>query len=402
MGENAREGWRTGLMAMLLCIVGPFAADCYIPSLPAITKAFSSTANQMQFTMSLYFLGAAFSQLVYGPLSDRYGRRVMVLIGLGICTLGSFLCILSTSAGMLIGARFLKGFGAGACNVLFRAILRDTYQGTRLAQIGSYIGIIFPVTFAIAPIIGGYVESAWGWRENFLVVTLILFLTTLVIKHYLPETNQHLDHTATTWKSMYRNYRALLTHKKFMGYTLLSSVTFAGMICYYSTAPFLLQDIVGLTPVQFGWLSVFLSIGIIASQFLNSRLVMKYGIAVMIKAGIIIALLSGLIMLLFALYHIINTPVIVIPAVIFCFASGFIFSNAMAGAFEFFGHMAGITGALYGFLQMMGGVIPSMLLSGVILQNQLPLSIIFTGIGFAAMIIFYFLLYRNENSSHGQ
>lgn len=392
-----KKEWRILLIAGLICIIAPFASDSYVPSLPAITKAFGSSANEIQLTMSLYFLGASLAQLIYGPLSDRYGRRLMILIGLSICVIGSFSCVLSASAIMLIASRFLQGIGAGACNGLFRAVLRDSFSGARLAQIGSYIGIIYPVVFALAPIVGGYAEMIWGWRESFLIAAIIVAFSTFAVWRYLPETNQNLDPAASKISNIARNYWTLLTHGRFIGYALISSLALSAFICYYTSAPFLLQNLVGLSPVEFGYLSIFIAIATIVSQYINSRFVMKYGIRVMMVFGIGLMALGSISMLIFALAHIINTWVIIVPTFIISLAAGFVFSNAMAGAFETFGHMAGIAGAMYGFLQMMGSVLTSIVLAQIHEKSQMPLAVIFVLLALTALIIYY-LLHRNKET----
>lgn len=384
-------------IAGIICIIAPFASDSYVPSMPEITKAFGSTANEIQLTMSLYFLGAALAQLIYGPLSDRYGRRLMILIGFSICVIGSFSCVLSTSAIMLIISRFLQGIGAGACNGLFRAVLRDTFSGARLAQIGSYIGIIYPVVFALAPIIGGYAQMVWGWRESFLIAAIIVSFSTIAVWRFLPETNQNLDPTASKILNIVQNYWTLITHGRFIGYALISSIALSALICYYTAGPFLLQNIVGLSPVEFGYLSIFIAAATIVSQYLNSQFVMKYGIRVMMFFGIVLMALGSVTMLIFALAHMINTWVIIIPVVIVSLAAGFVFSNAMAGAFETFGHMAGIAGAMYGFLQMLGSVFTSILLAQIHEKTQMPLALIFVSLAITAVIIYY-LLHRNKGT----
>jgi DHA1 family 2-module integral membrane pump EmrD-like MFS transporter len=378
-------------LAGLISIIAPFASDSYVPSLPAITKSLLSTDNQMQLTMSLYFLGASLAQLIYGPLSDRYGRRIMVLIGLSICVLGSFLCAISITGFMLIASRFLQGIGAGACNGLFRAIMRDKFSGAKLAQVGSYVGIVYPVTYAVAPILGGYVEILSGWRMSFIVSGIVVFLATIIVWKYLPETNHSLDKDAIQISKIMRNYLHLLTHSKFLGYTLISSLAFSGFVCYFTSAPFLLENKVGLSPAQFGWLSIFLALATIISQFINIKFVMKRGIKYMMFFGILLMMIGGVSMLIFALLGILNTWVMVIPITIFSLASGFVFSNAMAGAFESFGNMAGMAGAMYGFIQMIGSVVVSIFLSRLQEETQLPLSIIFTCLSLAALGIFYLI-----------
>ncbi len=393
MHDIKKRELRILFIAGLICIIAPFASDSYVPSMPAITKAFGSGANEIQLTMSLYFLGAALAQLIYGPLSDKYGRRMMILTGLSICVAGSFSCVLSSSAIMLILSRFLQGIGAGACNGLFRAMLRDTFSGARLAQIGSYTGIIYPVVFALAPVVGGYAEMYWGWRASFLIAAMIISFSTIAVWRYLPETNQHLDPHANKISHIIQNYWTLITHGRFIGYALISSIALSALICYYTAGPFLLQNIVGLSPVEFGYLSIFIAAATIASQYINSLFVMKYGIRVMMIFGIVLMMVGSVTMLIFAFAHIMNTWVIIIPVVVVSLAAGFVFSNAMAGAFESFGHMAGIAGAMYGFLQMIGSVFTSILLAQIHAKTQLPLSLIFVTLAFIAIIIYY-LLYR--------
>ena len=130
-------------MVALIAIMAPFLADSYTPSLPAITHALGSSANVMQLTMSLYLLGASLAQLFYGPCSDRYGRRPLIIIGLITSVIGSLLCGLANVAWFLLLARVIQGIGAGACNALFRAVMRDQFSGSKLAQVGSYIGMLY-------------------------------------------------------------------------------------------------------------------------------------------------------------------------------------------------------------------------------------------------------------------
>jgi len=379
------------LIAGLIAIISPFSSDSYTPSLPVITHALGSTTNHMQLTMTLYVLGAAFAQLIYGPLSDRFGRKIIVIIGLSICVFGSFLCASATSANALILSRLVQGMGAGACNGLFRSIMRDSFSGARLAQVGSYIGIAYPVVYALAPILGAYVQHLWGWRESFMVAGGVLTVVLLLVLCLLPETHHSRDEFSLQPIKILKKYFSLLIHPIFMGYTLLASLTFSGFICYYTSAPFLLQELAGMSVVQFGWTSIFISIGIIVSQYLNSHFVMKKGIRGMMIYGIYAMMIAGVSMFIPACFHIINAWVIVGPSVIFSIATGFVFANAMAGAFEPFGHMAGIAGAMYGFLQMMGGVLTTFLLANVVEDSQMPLGIIFAALGFMAWLVFYLL-----------
>jgi DHA1 family 2-module integral membrane pump EmrD-like MFS transporter len=372
-------------LSLLIIVVTPFAADSYTPSLPAITKSLHSNTHYMQLTMAIYLLGVALSQLFYGPLSDSYGRRPIILIGLGITFLGSVLCAFATSLTFLLAARFIQGAGAGVCNALYRALLRDCFSGAKMAQAGSYASMFYTRAYSIAPILGGYIEFYYGWRMNFMCISLIILIIFLLLWCLLPET--HTTRTkVNTLKTIFHNYYTLLSSFTFISYTFISSLALSGLIAYYTVAPFLMQNVVGLTAVEFGWMSIGLAAGMFIGQYINARYVIKYGIYKMLHLGVAIMLLSGLIMLSLALHGVINIYSIIFPIGLFSVGAGLVFSNAMAAAFQAFGHIAGSGGAMYGFLQILGTSLTSLFVSTLHTANQLPLAIIFTSLGCVALI----------------
>lgn len=383
-------------LALLIIIVTPFAADSYTPSMPAITKALSTSTDRMQLTMTLYLLGASLSQLIYGPLSDQYGRRPVILIGLIITVIGSMSCAISGSIFWLLMSRLIQGSGAGVCNALFRAVLRDSFSGPKMAQAGSYASMFYTVAYAGAPIIGGYIETYIGWRANFIFAALVMLAILLTLTAYLPETHLTLDKTATQFKNVVKNYFILLCSPVFIGYTCISSLAFSGLISYYTAAPFLLQNTVGLTAVQFGWLSLGLAMGMFVGQYLNARLVVIIGLSRMLLLGLLLMTFSGLFMMMFGLMGYLNTMVVIVPVVIFSIASGFVFANAMTEAFQSFAHIAGVAGAMYGFLQILGSSLTTILVSGLHERTQLPLASIYLGLGVSALVIYSLLSRRSQ------
>jgi len=378
-------------LIILIIIVTPFASDSYSPSLPAITQALHSTPNKIQLTMSLYLLGLALSQLFYGPLSDRFGRRIIILIGLVICMIGSLFCALSISLAFILAARFIQGAGAGVCNSVFRAILRDKFVGHKMAQAGAFVGLFYTLALAVAPIIGGYIQHYLGWRANFIFVTMVISSIFIILTIYLPESHLNKDPHALRFKNIFNNYFTLFTSPVFLGYATLSSISFSGIIAYFTVAPFLLQNIVGLNAVQFGWLSLGIACGICIGQYINIKLVLRLGTLSLLWIGLFTAFFAGLLMLAFALANIINAWVIMVPVILYTTAAGLVFSNANANAFHTFGHIAGIAGAVYGFLQILGSTLTSILLSTLHAHSQVPLAYIFTGLGLFGLIILYFI-----------
>lgn len=385
-------------MALLITLLMPFASDGYTPSMPAIAKYFNISANTTQLTISLYLLGATFSQLFYGPLSDRFGRRSSILLGIILCLFGSILCAVSVSPIMLIMARAIQGMGAGASNVMFRAIMRDTFTGIRMAKIASYTGMVFTLMLAAAPIIGGYIQEHFGWRENFLSVGLLCAFILPIIFFILPETNVNRNKLATHPKIFINNYLTLLKSADFMGYTLCSSIAFSGMIAYYTISPFLFQDILGLTPAQYGWLSLALAFGLMCGQYTNSHLVSLFGHKKMLKYGIYLMMFSGLLLIILNLDGKVSILSILLATLIFTISGGLVFSNSMVGAFHRFPHMAGTAGALYGSIQVLGSFIVSFLITQLPQENTHILGFVYFLLGLMAYCILYTLLKNAPNN----
>jgi MFS transporter, DHA1 family, 2-module integral membrane pump EmrD len=388
-------------LSLLIVIITPFASDSYTPSLPTMTLALSSTAEQMQLTMTTYLIGVSTSQLVYGSLSDRYGRRPIILIGLIIAIIGSILCAAANSLLFILLARLIQGIGAGVCNALFRAIIRDQFSGYKMSQVGSYAGMMFTIAFAGAPVLGGYIQTFFGWRANFIFITLVILTIFIMLWYMLPATHHKRDAKATRLKNIINNYSFLLSSPTFVGYTIISSLAYSGFIAYYTAAPFILENEIGLTPEQFGWLSLGIGFGLFIGMFLNARLVVIKGVSFLLLVGLIVMIISGLIMLIAGMFNILNTFVIIMPVILFALASSFVFTNAMTNAFHPVGHIAGVAGGMYGFIQVLGGSLTSILVVKLHERTQVPLASILTGLSLSALILFYLLsrLASHENLS---
>jgi DHA1 family 2-module integral membrane pump EmrD-like MFS transporter len=394
--ESASRPTRHEFLIMLLVILIasliPFSTDSYTPSLPAITHYFKVSPSLIQLTITWFLLGLALGQLIYGPLSDRFGRRYLVLTGILICFFGSLLCAIAPSPYWLIAARFIQGLGASSANVLHRAIVRDTFHGNRLAKIISYIGMAFTTTLAAAPIIGGYIESFLGWRANFIFVAFFCVTTFTLLLWLLPETNQYRDKEAARLSVTLKNYLHLLTHTQFLSYTICSGLAFSGLISYYAITPFLFQNVLKFTPSEYGWLSIFLASSIMLGLSINARCVEKYGSNNMLFAGIVLMILAGITMLVAALLFPIGGLIIMLPTIVFAIGCGCVFANAMTGAFMPFGKIAGTAGAVYGFLQTFSAFVTSLLVSTLHSKNQIPMSLIYIGLGLACVGLFYFFI----------
>ncbi|OGT26215.1 MAG: hypothetical protein A3I77_06220 [Gammaproteobacteria bacterium RIFCSPLOWO2_02_FULL_42_14] len=359
----------------LLSCLGQISSDLYLPALPVIQEALKTTAHLMQVSIAIFMLGFALSHLVYGPISDAIGRKNPVIVGLSICLIGTTLCYFSRGIDLFLTGRLLQGIGAGSGAALFLSMLRDVYEGNELAKISSFLAISRVILLASAPLIGAYLLHFFSWQACFIFLLIYASICMIGILFIYRETNQYQQQQTLRILNIARNMKRLLTNANFMSFAFCVMLAFGGILAWLTTLPFLLQEVVGLTAVQFGWVAAIAGLFFIVGGLINALLVEKVGIKKMLVIGLCIMLAGSIVMLIFGLLHHESTWAIMIPVVIYIVGCSMIFSNAYAGAMHGFPTMAGTAGALFGFLQILGGSISSYLMSLTKTYNQIPLSI---------------------------
>ncbi len=364
------------IFLFFISCLGQISSDVYLPALPVIRLDFHTTEHWMKISLAIYMLGFSVSHLVYGPLSDYVGRKNPLMVGIIICIIGSLLCRFTGNIDGFVTGRFLQGLGAGAGAALFLSILRDVYQGNQLAKTSSFIGISRVILLASAPLIGSYLLKDFDWRACFTFLLIYAVICLLGSIFIYKETNFHRSSHNIQINSIAINIRHLLTHPVFMGYAFCVMLAFGGILAWLTTLPFLLENVVGLTPVEFGWVSAIAGLFFIVGGFINAMIVERFTLEKMLKIGLMIMLVGSAVMLIFGLLNRVDTLVIMIPVVIYIIGSSFVFSNAYAGAMHPFSGIAGTAGAVFGFLQILGGAISSFLMSLMHEYNQVPLAII--------------------------
>lgn len=384
-------------MVLVIALMGPFASDSYLPSLPQMTEYFGSTETLMQFSVTVYFLGFSLPQLFWGPLSDKMGRRHTLQLGYCLALVGFVVSGFATSAWMLIAGRFIQGAGIAANGALFRPILRDRFSGRRLAQVGSYVGLFFAMVPSIAPIVGGAIQSAFFWQANFIFLFVLTVLVLLFVTYIFPETNASLNPKALHREHFIKNYKTLITNKSFMGYMIASSAAFSGIIAYYTVSPFLFQNLLGLTPFQYGLTAIAITAGLMIGHLINSVLVTKLGIHKIMMASFAVMFCSGVSLMTLEMMGIFTITSVLVPTIFFIMGSGLTFANATAGAFQPFGHMAGAAGAMFGSLQVLGTTIVSFLVALQHDTNGMILAVTFMLLGIVGWLGYTLLVTPEEN-----
>ena len=321
---QAHELWRAPrwALAMLLAVLGmlgPFAIDTYLPAFAGIGAAIGASPVQMQQTLSAYLLGFAVMNLFHGALSDSFGRRPVVLVGVAVFTLASVGCALSETIGTLVIFRTIQGLSTGAGMVVSRAIIRDMFDPRDAQRVMSQVTIYFGVAPAIAPIIGGWLFTTMGWQSIFWFLAVLG--ATLWIANYrlLPET-LHRDHVQRfDVATLARGYRKLITDPRFVLLACASGLPFNGMFLYVLAAPMFLGHHLGLAPTQF-WMFFLMTItGIMLGAWTSGRMAGRLAPRRQARAGFVLMSLAAGVNVVANLLFTASAPWAVLPVAVFAY-----------------------------------------------------------------------------------
>lgn len=339
-------------MLTLMVALGQMSIGLYLPSLPTLTKVFGATMGEVQLTLTAYLVGFSISQLLIGPMSDRFGRRPVLFLGLGVFVCASLACTAASTIEALILFRLLQAFGACAGQALSRAILRDLAEGAEAAKVMSLIAISMSVSLAITPSLGAQVYVHLGWAANFLLLAAVGVLLLALCVLRLPETNRTPDATATDPRRMLRNYATLLTDRTFLGYALSLGFLFSALFAYPTGSPQILMVQLGFSPEQFGLLNLFNVFGFLAGSIIANRVGQRYGVRRTALFGCVLVAVSGIGMIVPAGLGLVSAPTVVAPMMLLLCGMGIALPNATVAALQGFPRMAGAASALIGFTQM--------------------------------------------------
>jgi DHA1 family bicyclomycin/chloramphenicol resistance-like MFS transporter len=338
-----------GGMGMLTAL----STDMSVPALPRLAEVFQTGADRAQLTLSLFLLGFAFGQLVYGPVSDRFGRRPILLFGLSLYTLASVGCVFATSIEQLIVFRLLQGLGGCAPRVMSPAIVRDEFHADRGAQILSSVVIVMAIAPLIAPTIGGFLVQVFDWRAIFIVLTVAAIVVLAAVATQFGESAKYRDVSATHISSIVRNYGRFLGNRACLGYTLINCGVFGGMFCYISGSPFVLIDFYGLSTQLYGLFFSLNGLAFMAGSSINRRLLGRRKPQRILRVGLAICMLAGILILLDAIFRLAGPAGIIAPFILYCFGMALVYANGTARAMEPLPQIAGLASSLIGSSQML-------------------------------------------------
>ena len=288
--------FRTILILGALSAFGPLAIDFYLPGFPAMAQAFATDEKHIQLTLAVYFLGLSIGQLVYGPIADRFGRRVPLLVGVGLFTAASFACAFAPSLDWLIGARFVQALGGCAGMVLSRAIVSDKCDAVGSAKVFSQLMLVMGLAPILAPMLGGLLVNLYGWQAIFIVLTCFSALAALAVALGLPE-SLPANVPRQPLSGALRQYGRLLKDREYLGHALTGGIAMAGMFAYIAGSPFVFIQLYGVPAEHYGWLFGSNAAGFILVAQVNARLLAKRGPAFLLSRMVWLYLAAGLTLL---------------------------------------------------------------------------------------------------------
>lgn len=397
MADAAPRRFRILLPVLaMLSAFAPLSIDMYLPSFPLLTQAFHTDASRVQLTLSAFLLGFGFSPLVYGPLADRFGRRPVLLGAAVLYIVASALCAVAIDIEHLIALRFLQALGAGAGPVIVRAIIRDLYTHEEAARTMSLMMVIVGAAPMLAPSIGGILLVEFGWRSIFWVLSGFGLVCIVLVQLALRESLPAQFRRPLAFKSTLGGYASLLTNARYLGFVLTGSLLFAGMFAYLSGSPFVFIELFGVSERFYGVLFALNVGGMVLMATVNSRLVRRHGPRKMLKAGVVIVALTGIVLLIVGFSGANSLPVVVASLFpLFC-ALSLVAPNATASALQDFPHMAGTASALAGALQFGLGALTGALVGVWHDGTALPMMVTVGLCALASATLYLVLVVRRE------
>jgi DHA1 family bicyclomycin/chloramphenicol resistance-like MFS transporter len=301
----------------------------YIPSLPMVSVALHADEAALQKTVSIYYLGLSVSGLLYGPLSDTFGRKKMILSGLSIFVLGSLFASQTSSLNQIFYARLLQGLGGGAGTVIALAIIKDLFKAEDSIRVLSTSAMTVALSPLLAPIIGSNLTYYLGWQSTFYFSSIFGFITLLGYLFFIKETLEKEKRHPLSFKQTLHNYKQVLTSKVFLGYSFFSSTCMAGLLLFATVSSFVFIQEMGVPLKSFGYYTGVLASFYILSNFLNRRLIRFLPVNQVIKRGIGIYCGGVIAVILTCFFH--NTPLAICSAMAVCeLGRGLIMANSIS------------------------------------------------------------------------
>jgi MFS transporter, DHA1 family, multidrug resistance protein len=394
--EARRKPWR--LLALLIAMAGmsSLSLNILVPAMPGLATKLAADPASVQLTVSLYLMGLAAAQLVFGPLSDRFGRRPVVLAGLALATVASTAAIFAASIATLVIARVAQSLGASTGQTIGRAIIRDLYDRQHAASMIGLVTSVVVLMPMVAPLIGGILDTLFGWEAIFAFTAAVSFAVCAWAMLDLPET-RNLSLAPNSERHFRADLAALAASPRFFGYALCAGLGSAPFFSFLGAAPHVVVSMLGRTSAEYGLWFFVPSIGFMAGNFAISRLTTRFGIDTLIWWGIAFTIAGCLAnVLVYVALPGWDMFTIFLPQIVIGFGNGLLLPTAIAGAVSIRPQVAGTASGVTGFIQMGIAAVAAQLGGHVIAHaaDALPMLLLMLIFGAATAIAVLTLLRR--------
>ena len=335
-----------------LCTISPFSIDMYLPAFPEIAAALRTSTAKISLSVSSYFAGLAVGQLVYGPLLDRFGRKAPLYAGLGVFIAASLLCATAHDVRWLSIWRFVQAFGGCAAQIGAMAMVRDFFPVRDTAKIISLLILILGVSPLLAPTVGGYISSHFGWKWVFIVLAAVAFINVAILYGYLPEGHEPDPNVSLRPVPIFKNYMEVLKEPQFVTFAVSGAFAFSGLLVYVTGSPIIFMEVFHVSARVFGIIFASLAIGFIGSNQINVLLLRKFSSEGIYQATLWVECPAALILLLGTIFGVFGLEMTLALLFVALTSLGLAFPNAAALALAPFDRNIGSASAMVGFVQI--------------------------------------------------
>ncbi|HEX3628182.1 MAG TPA: multidrug effflux MFS transporter [Verrucomicrobiae bacterium] len=370
-----------------LSTISPFAIDMYLPAFPEMAGALHTSTARISLSLSSYFAGLAAGQLFYGPLLDRFGRKLPLYAGMVLFIAASVLCMGSRTVEWLIAMRFVQALGGCAAAVAAMAMVRDFFHVDETAKIISLLILIISASPLLAPSVGVFVATTLGWRWVFVVLASFVVFMMAVSQFLLPEGHQADRNIELRPGPILRNYASVIKEPQFITYALAGAFAFSGLLVYVSSSPIIFMEVYHVTERHFGAIFAGLAVGFIGSNQINVLLLKKFTSQQIFRATLLLQCPIALLFLAGTWFGVLNLPATLVLLFISLSSLGLAYPNAAALALVPFDRNIGSASAMLGFLQIGVSVLASATIGIFDSHTMMPVALIMAVTSWIALAI---------------
>ena len=365
--------------------IGPLSIDMYLPAFPEIARELHTSASSVQLTLTACVAGLALGQLVLGPLSDRFGRRLPVIAAMVTYAVASLLCALATSVEALIALRFIQGLAGAGGIVISRAVVRDLHSGARAVRLFSALMLVTGLAPILAPLVGGQLLAVSSWEGIFISLSILSALIAMLVAVGLKETLPPERRIPSGLRRTVRTMGTLLRDRSFLGHALAGGLTFGALFAYISGSPFVLQGIYGLSPQVYSLAFAMNGLGLVAASQVNARIVERLGPTRLLRRALACVAASALVLLVVVSIGGLSVWAVLVPMFAIVSSLPFVLPNSTALALADHAAVAGTASALLGLIQFMVGALAAPLVGVAGPDTAVPMAVIMAMLAFGGI-----------------